>query len=596
MCGGDTLASFIKQILTGALITLVSVQCVFATESGSGQDIDKLLRDIWVFQAKTEPVEGAENGVFDFNDKLADRSPEALAKYYEKRKHYLQQLNAMLTDDISMSQKADIVVMQHLLRDKIDKYELKYHYIPLTSEFGFHMEIAFLSKFVRFATAKDYRDYNERLKQVPAFFDQNIYWLKKGIESGFTQPLASIKGSDETIRTFITDDIENSVFMEPYRSAKPVFMSDSEWKTLKSDAMTTIKQSVVPQFERFLSFYINEYEPAARHSVGISAIKGGTEYYENRIKHFTTTDLSGEEIHQLGLSEVARIRAEMDKIIKQTGFKGDFKAFVEFLRTDKQFYAETPKDLLKEASYIAKRVDAKLPQLFKTIPRKPFAIDPVPDELAPKYTTGRYLGSNSDEKPGTYWLNTYALDRRPLYALPALTLHEAVPGHHFQAALSAEQEMLPHRKHYYMSAFGEGWALYAEYLGIEAGIYDDPYSDFGRLTYEMWRACRLVVDTGIHIKGWSRKKAMTFMEDNTALSKHNIQTETDRYITWPAQALSYKIGELTIKRLRKKAENALGNRFNVREFHDRVLMNGSVPMNLLEEIIDQYIADVKASH
>jgi uncharacterized protein (DUF885 family) len=301
-----------------------------------------------------------------------------------------------------------------------------------------------------------------------------------------------------------------------------------------------------------------------------------------------------EQIHQLGLSEVARIRKEMEAIIKSVNFNGSFADFIHFLRTDPQFYATTPEALLKEASYIAKKMDAQLPKLFNHLPRIPYGVAPVPQSIAPKYTTGRYVGPNRDDQPGYYWVNTYGLDKRPLYVLEALTLHEAVPGHHLQISLNSELTHLPdYRRDSYISAFGEGWGLYSEWLGIEAGFYQNPYSNFGRLTYEMWRAARLVVDTGMHMYGWSREKAMAFMQDNTALSLHNVKTETDRYISWPGQALSYKVGELTIKRLRQQVETALGEHFDVREFHNQILKNGSVPLFVLEQQIEQYIKEEK---
>ncbi len=283
----------------------------------------------------------------------------------------------------------------------------------------------------------------------------------------------------------------------------------------------------------------------------------------------------------------------MDGVIAEVGFEGSFEEFLEFLRTDPRFYAETPEELLKEASWIAKRMDAKLPALFKTLPRLPYGVEPVPDHLAPKYTSGRYVGAPlGSTQPGYYWVNTYNLDSRPLYNLEALSLHEAVPGHHFQIALNRELEDLPNfRRFSYISAFGEGWGLYSEWLGLEAGFYTDPYSNFGRLTYEMWRACRLVVDTGLHALGWSRQQAMDFLAANTALPLHEIKTETDRYISWPGQALAYKLGELKIKELRRRAEEALGERFDVREFHDAVLANGSVPLPVLEAAIERFIAE-----
>jgi len=326
----------------------------------------------------------------------------------------------------------------------------------------------------------------------------------------------------------------------------------------------------------------------------------GEQYYANRAKHYTTTDMSPEDIHALGLKEVQRIRAEMQAVVDKVNFDGSINDFIAFLREDPQFYAESAEALLKEASFIAKKMDAKLPQLFEYLPRTPYGVAPVPDSIAPKYTTGRYIHPSRDDQPGYYWVNTYALDKRPLYALPALTLHEAVPGHHLQISLAAELEDLPMvRRNTYISAFGEGWGLYSEFLGIEVGIYEDPYDDFGRLSYEMWRACRLVVDTGMHMMGWSRQQAVDFMmEDfmmeNTALSEHNVNTEIDRYISWPAQALSYKIGEIKIKALRQKAEQALGAKFDVRKFHRAVLENGSVPLFILEQHINSFIEEEKA--
>jgi uncharacterized protein (DUF885 family) len=297
-------------------------------------------------------------------------------------------------------------------------------------------------------------------------------------------------------------------------------------------------------------------------------------------------------VHQIGLDQVKQIRAEMDQAIAKTGFKGTFPEFLQFLRTDPRFYAKTPEDLLKTAAYITKRMDGKLPSLFTHLPRQPYTVAPVPEYLAPKYTAGRYNPNPPDgTEPGYYWVNTYALDTRPLYNLEALTLHEAVPGHHLQGAISYELDNLPNfRRYSYISTFGEGWGLYSEWLGLEAGFYTDPYSNFGRLTYAMWRACRLVVDTGLHTKGWTRQQAIDFLSQHTALSVHECTTETDRYISWPGQALSYKMGELKIRELRARAEKTLGAKFDVRRFHDAVIGNGSVPLPVLEQVIDGFIA------
>ena len=353
--------------------------------------------------------------------------------------------------------------------------------------------------------------------------------------------------------------------------------------------------SVVPSFLSFLSFFIDDYYPKARKTIGAYDLPNGKEFYQYKINHFTTLDLNPEQIHNIGLAEVKRIRVEMENVISEVGFKGSFLEFLDFLRTDSLFYADTPEELLKDASFIAKKMDAKLPLLFKTLPRLPYGVAPVPDDLAPKYTGGRYVGpGKGSNEPGYYWVNTYKLDVRPLYNLEALTLHEGVPGHHLQNSISAELENVPEfRKELGLSVYGEGWWLYSEFLGLEAGFYKNPYSNFGRLTYEMWRACRLVVDTGIHAMGWSRQKVINYLSNNTALPIHECITETDRYIAWPGQALAYKIGELKIKELRNYATINLGDQFDLREFHDAILWDGELPLDLLEENIKNWVSEKK---
>jgi uncharacterized protein (DUF885 family) len=338
-----------------------------------------------------------------------------------------------------------------------------------------------------------------------------------------------------------------------------------------------------------------EYVPGSRETLAASDLPGGLDYYKFQMKSFTSLDLDPKQVHELGLKEVAKIRAEMDRVIAKVGFEGSFAEFLTFLRTDPRFYAETPEELLKEASYIAKRMDAKLPSLFTRLPRQPYGVQPVPAALAPKYTSGRYSGSPKDSaEPGWYWVNTYALEKRPLYNLEALTLHEAVPGHHLQGALAEENDNVrPFRRYSYLSAYGEGWGLYSEWLGIEAGFYTDPYSDFGRLGYQAWRACRLVVDTGLHAFGWSRQRAIDYLAENTSLPLNEATTETDRYISWPGQAVSYYLGFLKIRELRAGAEAELGERFDKRSFHDEILRHGSVPLPVLEGVVGEWVAKRK---
>ena len=349
---------------------------------------------------------------------------------------------------------------------------------------------------------------------------------------------------------------------------------------------------LINQYKKIKSYFEDEYFPNTRKGLGVSTVPNGKDFYQNRINYYTTsTGYTANDIHQIGLNEVARIKAEMQAIIDALGFEGSFSDFLKFLRTDEQFYPKTAKELLMFARDISKRIDAELPKFFKTLPRKPYGVVPVPEAIAPNYTAGRYSGSDSETTAGFYWVNTYNLPSRTLYTIPALTAHEAVPGHHLQISLNKElPETIPaFRRRLYLSAYGEGWGLYTEYLADEMGIYTTPYEKFGQLTYEMWRACRLVVDTGVHAKGWTREQMLDFMSENTALSIHEVTTETDRYISWPGQALSYKIGEIKIRELRKKAEETLGEKFDIREFHEVILEEGTVTLSILEKRMNNYI-------
>ena len=526
-------------------------------------------------------------------DPLADLSPEFLAQTNAKREAFVQQLELLESTELSSENRINLAILKAQIQNNIDEYKFNAHYMPLTSEFGFHSELSFMVARSDFSTKAGYELYLQRLADVPRYFNENIHWMKEGIKIGLTQPKVVLQGYESSIAALINQDIESSEFYSPFKNQSLALTAD-ELAEFRLQATKLIREQVNPALEQYYQFFVNEYYPAAREQIGISTTPNGADFYANRAKYFTTTDMTVEQIHQLGLSEVARIRKEMEAIIKSVNFNGSFADFIHFLRTDPQFYATTPEALLKEASYIAKKMDAQLPKLFNHLPRIPYGVAPVPQSIAPKYTTGRYVGPNRDDQPGYYWVNTYGLDKRPLYVLEALTLHEAVPGHHLQISLNSELTHLPdYRRDSYISAFGEGWGLYSEWLGIEAGFYQNPYSNFGRLTYEMWRAARLVVDTGMHMYGWSREKAMAFMQDNTALSLHNVKTETDRYISWPGQALSYKVGELTIKRLRQQVELALGEHFDVREFHNQILKNGSVPLFVLEQQIEQYIKEEK---
>ena len=526
---------------------------------------------------------------------LPDMSPAALAAQYEREQAWLNELMAVNVQALSTQNQINHRMLTYGLQNSVDGYRYKDHYMPLNAEGGFHSNLGFMARNANFRSMDDVTNYMQRLRSIPRYMTQQTAWLEKALDEGYTQPKAAMVGFEESITAFIAQNPQDSLFFGPFKVAKPLFATAEQWEDLRAETLQIIDQQVVPAYQDYFDFMVMNYLPNSRDSVGASELPNGREFYQNRIKHYTTLDLSPEEIHQMGLAEVKRIRNEMAVVIGKTGFEGSFDEFTNFLRTDPQFYPKSAEALLKEASYIAKKADGELPKFFKLLPRQPYGIAPVPAEIAPKYTTGRYSGSNRSDRAGFYWVNTYALDRRPLYQMEALTLHEAVPGHHLQGALARELEDMPdYRRYTYISAFGEGWGLYAEWLGKEMGFYQDPYSDFGRLSYEMWRAARLVVDTGMHAMGWSREQAMDFMASNTALSLHNVKTEIDRYITWPGQALSYKLGEMLIRQLRTEAEDALGADFDIREFHYQILKNGSIPLDVLERETRNWIDDTVA--
>ncbi|SEL31127.1 Uncharacterized conserved protein, DUF885 familyt [Colwellia chukchiensis] len=555
-------------------------------------ELDNIITDYQNFKDNQSPLNQDIAGAS--NRQLPDLSPLKLAQQHQELKLIFQRLSKVNTATLDQAQAINHAVLSYTIRNQLDNYINKEHYMPLTAESGFHVWISRINSQVNFKTEQDYRDYLARLQALPQYFSQQMYWMDQGIKAGITQPQVVLHGFEESIKAFIKTDATKSSYYSPFISL-PEHFSASLQAELRGQASDAITQAVFPSYQKYYDYMVQRYQPNARADIAASALPNGQQYYLNRLQHYTTLDTTVDAVHETGLLEVQRIRNEMENIIAQLGFDGSFADFVHFLRTDKQFYVTSPEALLKEASYIAKKMDEQLPRFFKTLPRTPYGVVEVPANIAPKYTTGRYSGPSRDDQAGQYWVNTYRLDRRPLYVLEALTLHEAVPGHHLQGSIAREMQNVPKfRNSTYISAFGEGWGLYSEYLGIEAGFYQDPYSDFGRLTYEMWRACRLVVDTGMHAKGWSREQAMNYLADNTALSLHNVKTEIDRYISWPGQALSYKMGELTIKKLRNKAEKALGENFDLREFHDQVLKNGSMPLSMLETIIVDYIEKKQA--
>jgi len=581
------------------LINICLANYSFAANSAdktisTDQQLAKIIQAHENFYLKSSPFNQPE--IVGNNAKLPDLSADFLLAQYQQGLAIYQQLIALDSAKLSQENQINFSVLTYSLKNQLDSYTNKEHYMPLTAESGFHVWISNISKQVDVKTFTDYQDYLARLSKLPTYFSQQIHWMKQGLKSGISQPKIVLKGFEQSIAAYIKEDVTESTYYQPFTEMS-AFVTSSQKDNLQRQAKQVLSTKVMPAYKAYYDFMVNEYQPNARDNIAASSLPNGKKYYQNRLVHYTTLPMTATQVHQQGLAEVKRIRAEMDAIIEQVNFDGSFSEFVQFLRTDPQFYASTPTELLKEASFIAKKMDAKLPKLFKTLPRTPYGVMAVPANIAPKYTTGRYAGSSRDDQPGNYWVNTYRLDRRPLYVLTALTLHEAVPGHHLQISLAKEMnDVAKFRNRTYISAFGEGWGLYSEYLGIETGMYEDPYHNFGRLTYEMWRACRLVVDTGMHTQGWSREQAMDFLASNTALSLHNVKTEIDRYISWPGQALSYKVGELTIKRLRKEAEQTLGEDFDLRDFHDQLLKHGSMPLSMLDKIVMHYISEKKAQN
>lgn len=514
--------------------------------------------------------------------------------YYQKEADFaadkLRELNELNPEFLKETELISYELLQFVLQNRIDFYAFDMYLNPILSDAGFHSNLVYMVRpLVNYQQTKAYLN---KLNDIPRFVDEHFVILQKGLEKGISQPKIIFKGYESTYDSHIIADVEESFFYTPFKNL-PDDLTDSQKDSVLAVATENIEQNVIPQFKRIKEFFETSYLPNTRSSIGISETPNGDAFYQNRINFYTTSkQYTADQIHEIGKKEVKRIKEEMKAIIAALEFEGSFADFLQFLRTDEQFYAKTPEQLLMIARDMAKRADEKLPKYFITLPRKPYGVAPVPDAIAPKYTGGRYLGTESNSTdPGYYWVNTYDLPSRTLYTLPALTVHEAVPGHHLQGSLNNELgDSIPtFRKNLYLSAFGEGWGLYSEFLAGEMGMYTTPYERFGQLTYEMWRACRLVVDTGIHAMNWTREEVVTYMSENTALSLHEIETETDRYISWPGQALSYKIGELKIRELRKRASEALGADFDIREFHEVILEQGTVSLPILERRINHYI-------
>lgn len=577
------------RFLTACLLALcLSAPAAWAQPTNADAAFKAIHEKEWAWrQAESGRGGGEDDDPNSSARRMPDVGPEAQARRLAMWEDVLAQLDAIDPAQLSEQNRVNLAVYRPQLEALAANVRLRAYEMPFNSDSSFWANLGFMTR-GDFSNAEAYRTYAARLRDVPRYFDQQIDNMRAGLARGFSVPRAVLDGRDVSIAAVAElDDPEDAALWSPYERM-PASIPADEKEALRAEGRAAIAEAVIPAFGKLLTFFREEYVPQARTTLAAEAMPGGEEFYRAQIREYTTLDLTPQQIHDIGLEEVARIRAEMDEVIAATGFEGSFDEFLHFLRTDPQFYADSAQDLLNHAAWIAKRVDGVIGRYFDPLPRGRFTIVPVPDDIAPFWTAGR-------GGLGTYWVNTYDLPSRPLYNLPALTLHEAAPGHAFQAALAREQDEQPDfRRHSYISAYGEGWGLYVEKLGKEMGIYETPYQDFGRLTYEMWRAARLVIDTGVHHLGWSRDQALAFLRDNTALSEHEVTTEVDRYISWPAQALSYKLGELKIWELRREAEAELGDDFNLPAFHHAVLSLGSVPLPVLEEQIRAFIAESKA--
>jgi uncharacterized protein (DUF885 family) len=575
------------------MITLVACAAVpyavFAATAGD--DLHTLQTDYWEFCLRESPLLATSTGDTRYNDQLPVVSVADSERRDEAKQKFLDRLQALDQSALTDADRINYQILQRTLSDALAEFRFQNYLMPITQRDGFYLEFPQLHRDVPLVTLKDYENYIARLKAFGKFTDGHIELMRAGITANRVLPAVVLVGWEAGVDAQIVDDPTRSEIYSPFKKF-PSTIPEAEYDRLREQARQAISTVVIPAYKRFRKFMADEYVPRARDTIGASALPAGRDYYRHRVKMFTTTDLTPDEIHQLGMAEVKRIRAEMEQVMAEVEFKGAFADFLDYLREEPRFYASTPEELLQKVSFILKKIDGELPGLFRKLPRTPYGVREIPAYVAPRTTAAYYQPPNGDgTKAGFYYVNTYNLKSRPFYNLEALSLHEAVPGHHLQIALQQElEDVPPFRRFSDFTAFVEGWALYAERLGLEAGFYKDPYSNFGRLTMEMWRACRLVVDSGMHYLGWTREQAIRFLADNTALSMHDIGSEVDRYIAWPGQALAYKVGELKIRQLRKLAEDQLGSSFDIREFHDVVLGSGALPLDILEANVKKWLA------
>jgi uncharacterized protein (DUF885 family) len=558
-------------------------------------DFHKLLDDHYAWLLRENPTYATSLGVRDYDERIEDLSLAARDRQAAEARAFLARLERIPAGGLSGADRVNRAILKRVLEEGVEANGFRQRVMLFTTYSGWHQNFAGLADNLPLRTRADYESYLVRIAQYPKQNDTALDITGQAVRGGFVLPCSVLGNEEKSISGVIAEDPARSRFYEPFTRPRPSDVTETEWAAMRARARRLVSEVLNPAYAKHLAFYRNIYLPKCARSDSISAQPGGREYYAFRVRQETTTDLTPEQIHEIGLRESARIRGEMDKLAKAAGFPSR-EAFIRELRTNPRYFAKTPGELMAAAALTAKTIDGKMPGFFATLPRLPYGVKPIPAETAEGTTTAYYgQGSLASGLAGTYWVNTSKLDQRPLWELPALTLHESVPGHHHQISLQQEVDLPPFRRHFTsFTAFTEGWALYAESLGEEMGLYDTPEKKMGQLSYQAWRAARLVVDTGIHSKGWDKAKAVAFMRDNTALTDANIDAEVNRYISWPGQALAYKIGELKISELRTRAERALGAKFDLRRFHDAVLLQGSVPLDVLETQVGEWIAAEKA--
>jgi uncharacterized protein (DUF885 family) len=573
------------------VVVALALAAPLSAQDAAEARLKRFFDEQWERTLEENPMLATSFGDRRYNARLSEVGLAAHRRSVEASRAAPLRLRAIPRDSLGGRDRQNYDIFLRAASERIADAEFGGHLIPITNREGFHTSFPELPSRVPLATVRDYEDYIARLRAFRAYAGQHVELMREGMRVGMVLPRISVDSVPGTLTPHIVDDPAKSLLYRPFERF-PESVPDSARARLAAAGREAIAGSVVPGYRDFLQFMRREYIPAARSSTGASALPNGRAYYRSRVRAYTTLDLTPEQVHRTGLAEVARIRAAMDSVMRATGFQGDFAAFVQFLRSEPRFYADSPERLLERTGLVLKRMDGELPRLFGRLPRLPYGIKPIPDFIAPRTTTAYYSsGAPDGSRAGTYFVNTFDLRSRPLYEVESLSLHEAVPGHHLQIALAQEMEGVPNfRRVLGITAFVEGWALYAESLGSEVGFYTDPYSYFGHLTYDAWRACRLVVDTGIHEFGWTRQRAIDYMAANTGLSLRNIENEVDRYIAWPGQALAYKTGQLKIRELRTEAERTLGPRFDVRAFHDVVLGSGAVPLDVLDANVRAWIA------